>query len=220
MVIIAGLKDFFKKSRWTRDKSVGWRIDTVNGQEKPKNKRSGDDMKRRGWISVVCAGVAVTALSGTVFAAQAEYIGDAKAKTIALDRAGVAEDQASFTKERLGRDDGRAVYKLTFTSGGVKYSFEVDAVSGDIREYSRKADKTASASGNASQYIGETKAQSIALADAGLSESEVRKLKVKLDREDGVKVYEVEFKSGRMEYEYEIDPITGTILKSDMEYDD
>jgi uncharacterized membrane protein YkoI len=177
-------------------------------------------MKRRGWVPAVCAVIAVTAVSGTAFAAQAEYIGDAKAKTIALERAGVAEDQASFTKESLGRDDGRAVYKLTFTSGGVKYSFEVDAVSGDIREYSRKANKTASASGDASPYIGEAKAQSIALTDAGLSEADVRKLKVKLDREDGVKVYEVEFKSGRMEYEYEIHPISGAILKSDMEYDD
>jgi uncharacterized membrane protein YkoI len=151
-----------------------------------------------------------------------QYIGAVKAKTIALEHAGVTEDQASFTKERLDRDDGRAVYELTFTSGGVKYSCEVDAVSGDIREYSRKADKTAQASNSsdASRYIGEAKAQAIALTDAGLSESDVRKLKAKLDREDGVKVYEVEFKSGRMEYEYEIDPVSGAILKSDMEYDD
>ncbi len=70
------------------------------------------------------------------------------------------------------------------------------------------------------EYIGEARAKSIALSDAGLSESGVRRLKAKLDREHGIMVYEVEFKNGRMEYEYEIDATSGAILQSDAEYDD
>ena len=41
-----------------------------------------------------------------------------------------------------------------------------------------------------------------------------------LDDEDGKLVYEIEFKSGNMEYDYEIDARTGAILKHEAELDD
>jgi uncharacterized membrane protein YkoI len=45
-------------------------------------------------------------------------------------------------------------------------------------------------------------------------------MRVKLDRDDGKMLYEVDFNSGLMEYEYEIDATSGAILESDMDYDD
>jgi uncharacterized membrane protein YkoI len=197
-------------------------------------------MKRliRVLIPAVCVTIAValTVMSGTAIAARAkhdrnnrsapvddgQYIGVDKAKEIALSDAGVSESAAVFTKERLDRDDGRVVYELKFSGGDTRYDYEIDAVSGDIRDFGRKTTVTAqaAASVDASQYIGEARAKEIALSDAGLAESDVRKIKAKLDREDGRKVYEVEFKCGQTEYEYEIDPVSGAILKSDIEYDD
>ena len=38
--------------------------------------------------------------------------------------------------------------------------------------------------------------------------------------EDGILVYEVEFKSGNMEYDYEINAATGAILKHESELED
>ena len=46
------------------------------------------------------------------------------------------------------------------------------------------------------------------------------RIKCELDREDGRVVYEIEFKSNGMEYEYEIDASTGAVLKYDKERDD
>lgn len=43
---------------------------------------------------------------------------------------------------------------------------------------------------------------------------------IELDDEDGMLVYEVEFKSGNMEYDYEIDAASGTILKHEAERED
>ena len=65
----------------------------------------------------------------------------------------------------------------------------------------------------------EAAAKAAALSDAGVSESEVTRLKCELDREHGSYVYEVEFDVGRMEYEYEIDAYTGAILKAEHDYD-
>ena len=44
--------------------------------------------------------------------------------------------------------------------------------------------------------------------------------KVQLDTEDGVRVYEIEFKVGNVEYDYDIDASTGAIVSSSSEIDD
>uniref|UniRef100_UPI0025DC28A4 PepSY domain-containing protein n=1 Tax=uncultured Oscillibacter sp. TaxID=876091 RepID=UPI0025DC28A4 len=68
--------------------------------------------------------------------------------------------------------------------------------------------------------IGHAKAKSIALNHAGVSESKAYDMDIELDDEDGTLVYEVEFKSGNMEYDYEIDAASGTVLKHEAELDD
>lgn len=54
-------------------------------------------------------------------------------------------------------------------------------------------------------------AKEIALSDAGLNSSDVTYTKDKLDYDDGISVYEIEFYTLSREYEYEIDSTTGAI---------
>ena len=63
-------------------------------------------------------------------------------------------------------------------------------------------------------------AEEIALSHAGLSRTAVRGLRTELDREDGRPVYEIEFRDGAVEYEYEIHAQTGVVLDWDRDYDD
>lgn len=156
------------------------------------------------------------------------YIGDARAKSIALSNAGLRESDVVFIKVKLDYDDGRDVYEVEFYNGNTEYDYEIDAVSGDILEQDRDIEdympnygqnNQTGTSSNSGQ-IGETRAKSIALNHAGLTESGVGYVKVKLDYDDGRSVYEVEFQNGRMEYDYEIDAASGTILEWDADYDD
>ena len=71
-----------------------------------------------------------------------------------------------------------------------------------------------------SKYIGVDKAKSIALKDAGVSASSVTFTKAKLDKDDGVAVYEIEFYSGDTEYEYEINATSGAVRERDSEHRD
>ena len=71
---------------------------------------------------------------------------------------------------------------------------------------------------NYSKDIGVEKAKSIALRDAGVSG--VRFTKAKVDYEDGVKVYDIEFRKGNVEYEYEIDAATGSVRERSVDIDD
>lgn len=62
-------------------------------------------------------------------------------------------------------------------------------------------------------------AQQLALQKAGLSDSEVIWKKLEQDEDDGRIVYELEFISGRTEYDCEIDAATGNFLKFEQEQD-
>ncbi|MCD8348908.1 MAG: fibronectin type III domain-containing protein [Lachnospiraceae bacterium] len=68
-------------------------------------------------------------------------------------------------------------------------------------------------------YIGIAKAKSIALTDAGVTESAVRGLEAEFDWENGIAVYEVSFDYGNYEYDYEINAITRSILEKKVERD-
>ena len=60
------------------------------------------------------------------------YIGADKAKSIALNDAGVSAAAASFTKAKLDRDDGRYVYEIDFYTSEYEYDYEIDATTGKI----------------------------------------------------------------------------------------
>ncbi len=64
-------------------------------------------------------------------------------------------------------------------------------------------------------YIGEEQAKEIALAHAEVNESDVSHMFCKLDYDDGIAEYEVEFWDGNVEYDYEINAISGEIIGFD-----
>lgn len=70
------------------------------------------------------------------------------------------------------------------------------------------------------QTITADQALSVALSHAGLSGSQVTLTKNALDTDDGITVYEIEFRSGDYEFEYDIDACSGAILDWDKEIDD
>ena len=86
-------------------------------------------------------------------------------------------------------------------------------------ETTKPSDQKPAPSGTV-QDIGYAKAKSIALNHAGLRENQAYDMDIDLDDEDGTLVYEIEFKSGNMEYDYEIDAASGAILKHETELDD
>lgn len=65
--------------------------------------------------------------------------------------------------------------------------------------------------------IGKDKASDIALEDAGLDGSDVTRLRISKDTDDGKRIYEVKFTNGNTEYDYEILASNGDILSADYE---
>ena len=146
----------------------------------------------------------------------------AKAKSIALKHAGVSASKATFVKAKLDYEDGRRVYEIEFYSGNTEYDYEILASNGKIISYDKEIENYEIPRKNTSPstYIGKAKAKSIALKDAGVSASSATFTKTKLDYEDGIRVYEIEFYTNSAEYEYEINAKTGKIRDMDVEHFD
>jgi len=145
-----------------------------------------------------------------------------KAKKIALGDAKLAEKDVTFVKVELELEDNRLVYDVEFYSGNVEYDYDIDAVSGtivsadkDIENYVIPAQPSTEAQAS---EISVEKAKQIALSHAGVGSA--RFTKAKIDYENGVKVYEIEFKVGNMEYEYDINVVNGAIVSSSAKIDD
>ena len=144
-----------------------------------------------------------------------------EAKTIALSDAGLSASDVTFTKDRLDYDDGVAVYELEFYTSTTEYDYDVSATSGNIISRESEAFRTGSQSGTQTTTSGTDvtldEAKAIALADAGVSSSEVTYKKAKLDYDDGIKVYDIEFYTSDREYEYEINASTGKVVSRSSE---
>ena len=147
-------------------------------------------------------------------------IGEAKAKEIALNHAGISASQATFAYVKKDYDNGRWEYEVEFYSGSTEYDYDIDAASGAILSFDHDAEYyTAPSTSQSSSRIGDAKAKEIALNRAGLSASQVSYIKCELDFDDGRWKYEVEFRSGGYEYDLEIDASSGTVLSYDKEWD-
>jgi len=149
-----------------------------------------------------------------------------EAKRIALAHAKLAEKDVTFVKVELElEDNNRYEYDVDFYSRNVEYDYEIDAVSGailsadrDIENYVIPTQPSTAAANTQSSEISVEKAKQIALSHAGVGSARFKK--AKLDYENGVKVYEIEFKVGNLEYEYDINVSNGAVISSSVEVDD
>ena len=163
-------------------------------------------------------------------------IGIEKANEIAISHAGLSSGSVSFVKAKIDTEDGVKVYDIEFYSGNVEYDYEINAATGAIVSFDQDIEnyeiptqpaaptqaatqpQTAAPTQAASSVISVDKAKQIALSHAGVSGASFKK--VKLDTDDGVRVYEIEFKVGNVEYDYDIDASSGAIISSSSEIDD
>lgn len=153
-----------------------------------------------------------TAASGSITAE--------KAKSIALSHAGVKAADATFVQCKKDTDDGVPVYDVEFYAGGYEYEYEIAALTGVIREHDKERDdspRTTRTTTEASGSITADKATSIALSHAGVKAADAARLTCRKETDDGVAVYDVEFRAGGYEYEYEINAKTGKIREHDKE---
>ena len=152
---------------------------------------------------------------------KASYISEEQAKNAALSHAGVSANAITAYESDLDREHGIMVYDIDFKCEGFEYDYEIDAATGSVLKNQKERDDDyipaqsggSQTSGGSGSYIGEASAKEIAFTHAGVAANTVYEYESDLDDEHGKMIYEIEFKSGNYEYEYEIDAVSGSVLK-------
>ncbi len=139
-----------------------------------------------------------------------------KARSIAFEHAGIAAENVTDFEIDLDRKNGVTVYEAEFRAGDIKYDYVINAQTGEIVSFKKKQEKAASTPEQKTE-ITPAKAGEIAFEHAKVSRSEAADYRSKLENEDGLWVYEIEFRVGKTEYEYEIDAQTGRIISAEKE---
>ena len=154
------------------------------------------------------------------------------AKQNALTDANLTTEQVDKLKSRVSTlDDETVIYKVSFIYNSQKYSYKIDAVSGNVLDKKNEAvtETTENKHSNSKKAkadkvtlpenaIGKYAAKQAALKDANLIVEQVDKVKSKvITTEDGTVIYKVKFKYDNQKYTYLVDAISGNILDKTVE---
>ena len=154
------------------------------------------------------------------------------ALAIALEHAGVTLDQLSWYEICLDFDDGIWVYEVEFVVGNTEYEYEINAITGEIIKFETELDDDPEGAPGTprpsaqptqqpgSEFLSEDEVRTIVFNHAGVNANDVREFEIELDDEDGIWVYEVDFKAGNIEYDYVVNAVTGAIIRVETEIDD
>ena len=172
-------------------------------------------------VTVLCAFAILTAVgTGTAFAvsavAESTSIGADKAKMFAFADAGVDPVAAENVRTEFDFEQGHFIYDVEFTANGTEYGYWIQASDGSVVKKIELIGAGGSKTG-ITAAITQKDARKIALEDAGLTEAEVTISAEKLDTENGVAVYEVDFVKGNVKYEYDINATTGAVYSKSSE---
>ena len=201
-------------------------------------------------IITLLAGCAASAVGKPIIPTQApaaapsptlpERITAEAAEDIALAHAGISREDLSYLRTEFDYDRGIAEYEIEFHHDGWEYDYEIQAVTGEIlkakaeppkvrptapKEESKPSEppvqvQEENPNPTEPQRLTKEEAISIALADAGLGQDQVTGLRVEFDYDGGVPEYEVDFRHGGYEYDYEIHAETGAIRSRDKDRED
>ena len=169
-------------------------------------------------------GLQLENVNATGTASAKAYIGKDAAKEAALAHAGVEESAVTHFEIELDMELGVMVYDVEFDAAGTEYDYDVNAETGEIVRYDNKRDDGYRESGNESgqwvsaPVIAEDSAKQAAYTHAGVNEADVLYAKTEIDRERGIVIYEVEFRTAEYEYEYDVNATTGEVVKYEKEY--
>ena len=203
--------EYYEVDFTANGQSYEYDIDAVTGVVISSNQTTGGTTQA----------TAGTNTTGTTANTGTAAVDEAKAKEVALNHAGLSQDQVTFVKCQLDRDNGRQIYDVEFYTADYKeYDYEIDAATGEVLSYDYDADSyngsagTSSSSG--SQTITADRAKEIVLAEVpGATTSDIYEFEV--DRDDGRLEYEGSIYYNGTKYEFSVDGYSGAIRSWEVE---
>ena len=158
----------------------------------------------------------------------------------ALKHSKVNEKDADISSVLLVEQNGMMLYEVCFSTKDNQYEYLLDASTGRVESWRKAAladavtEPAIAASGdlkptaspeptaspapekNATVLIGEDEAKKLAMGHANITEKDLSSISCKLELEGLNLIYDIEMKTKLMEYDYEVDAISGEIVGFDI----
>ncbi len=156
-----------------------------------------------------------------------------QAKYVAFTDAGADPQNSLITRRKLTEDNG-PLYLICFTTWEddrtVRYEYDIDGISGDIRDSRKKIQSSAPAKldeddkdsdyRTAKDFIGVARAKKMVLKDTGLEAKETVFRSVRLENRNKRALYVTEFYSMGITYMFQIDAVNGKVLSREVQFSD
>ena len=160
------------------------------------------------FVTTAMLSASIIAGAGRIGAAAAESTTADYAVAVALEDAGLSEDEVTVEEVEKGTEQGASVYEIVFWTDSKDYEYDIAVADSEIVKVSWEYFEPY-ADG---KQINQAQAKSIAVSDAGVNEKKTSFRKNRSGTEKGVPVYEFEFEDETAEYKYDIAKQGGEIL--------
>lgn len=145
-----------------------------------------------------------------------ETVTETEAKNIAMEYANVVEDNITVLSIKKDHEDRE--YEIKFYDDLYEYEMEINYHTGEVVNFEKDIRDNVNIQDNQTVSMTEEEAKAIALQRVGKSSDEVTFTRVRMDRENGITVYEVDFYDTEKEYEISIDIDTKEIINYQEDY--
>ena len=159
----------------------------------------------------IAGGVILLLLLVTVVFWKDSYVSKKDVKAMIMEHVHLKSKDVHHWNIDLEYEDDRWVYEVKFIYNDASYEYKIDARSGKILQEKINHDESKDLRKN----ISLEQAKTIAVNDAGLVRDSVTFTKAKSSFKDEQMVYELEFVTSEVRCMYEIEAISGGILKQE-----
>ena len=151
-----------------------------------------------------------------------QYLGSYSVSTAVMGQCITDDDEIEDFAEANGISEGKAylIKKLLASDSKLTEAALLKLSTQELillasEKASDQASSVAYGEVSKSQYIGKDVALDTALDRLGITESQISGCDIEFECDDGIITYDIEFRVGGVEYEFEIDATTGNIISDD-----
>ena len=181
-------------------------------------------MKKRNIIISISVGLLLTTMLTACGQSESSLpFSREEAKAIALEHLGVEATAPSYAVVTESGSGDEMNYAVEVLLDGVEYAYSVNPRTGAIEKMTvnneavNPEEEKPIPDEKETAYIGLDAAKAIAFKDAGVDASKVTEFKHEMDFAYGKYLYDMQFKVGSTEYEYEVGAESGEIFQKDVD---